>query len=72
MGQPLKVERSPREVIASKLLTVLDETDNVAIVASEEDLAMLIAGLKNLPREWTRASEFAADLARLKEEAFGT
>lgn len=80
---PNKWVQSSREVIEHKLLAALGDPDTVAIIASREDLDILIFALSQvaasgyslaIPREPARelrAQEFGAGLEQLRREAFG-
>lgn len=71
---PGSVDRVGREVIENKLLAALSEDGVVAILASEQDLSVMIAALEYAMlgnREQTRkARELAADMRKLKRSAF--
>jgi len=68
-------EAVSREVIEKKLLAALDDGAKVAIVASEEDLRLLIAALEDYICRRSSCGDAAramvADLRTLKREAFG-
>lgn len=75
-------ERVPRQVIENQLLSALDDKSKVAILATKEDLEILIAALcgyqlgeaKGNLLSWKnhvdRCKEFASDLEQLKSAAF--
>lgn len=68
------VESVNRQVIENKLLTALDDKSKVAILATEDDLRMLINALKThsmcYPGWSKKNSEYVADLEQLKAAAF--
>ena len=68
-NKELQVIQSSRDVIGRKLLSALDDNGQVAILATEEDLVMLISALYVYPEP--RALEWARDLTRLRQESFG-
>lgn len=68
MKTKVTVERASRQVIESKLLTSLTDSELVAILVGEEDLKILIEGLQCSHR--SRAKLMAEDFLRLKEAAF--
>lgn len=68
-----EVVPASREIIGSKLLTALEETDAVAVLYSEEDLRILIAALDayNSSGEGSdRSREMLIGVAQLYQEAF--
>lgn len=68
MSNDLTVIPSNRQVIENKLLTAIDDDSKVAILASREDLDLLIEALSN----WTeKARLYSADLSQLRRAAFG-
>lgn len=75
MSEPNKVEQVSREVIERQLLTALNDKSQVAILATEEDLDLLIAALRPAaplePYSSDKAQEFCMGLQQLKREAFG-
>ncbi len=66
------VEHGSREVIEGKLLAVLANPDKVAIVATKEDLELLITGLDHHPRKRSsvRVRELMLGIMKLRDEAF--
>lgn len=64
-----KVEYTPKEVIENKLLAALNEAGNVAIIATLEDLDLLIFAL-SLDFESPHRDGFLADLKKLRAGAF--
>ena len=68
MSSEIKVEYVAREVIENKLLAALNETGNVAILASERDLVVMIEA----PRKSTdpHARQMAEDYGKLRRAAF--
>ena len=73
---PLRVERTPREVIQSKLLVAIDRHDKVALVADAEDLELLIIALDLLrgmqDSDEDRARQMADDISELYRQAFNS
>ena len=68
---PNKVERTTRSVIEKRLLDGLSDGDHVAILASKEDLDLLIDGLRQITPNWKcKAYDFLKGLQQLREEAF--
>lgn len=59
-----------RTVLERKLLTALKDDSKVAILATKEDLDLLILVLGNSIQK--AAQEFAADLKKLRDAAFPT
>ena len=63
-----------RQVIENQLLTALDDKSRVAILATEDDLRMLINALKThsmcYPGWAKKNSEYVAGLEQLKAAAF--
>jgi len=66
----LRVIRSTRTVLERKLLTALKDNSKVAILATEEDLDLLISALGDSIQK--DAQEYAADLKNLRAAAFPT
>lgn len=66
MTEPFKVVQASREVIERKLLTAVSDEAVVAILATKDDLDMLIEHLQTS----SRGQEFAQGLAQLRREAF--
>lgn len=71
------IHRTRREVLENKLLVALDDPGNVAIIATEKDLQLMIdamicyTSLPNLTEaERSKSIEMTADLIRLQEAAF--
>ena len=60
------MERTTRQVIERKLLTSLDDSDKVAILATKSDLDKIINAL----RGFTWGDELASGLEQLRAEAF--
>ena len=71
---PCSVESVNRQVIENQLLTSLCDKSRVAILATEEDLEILIAALllaeNNRMAMPTKYKEMRADLEQLKAAAF--
>ena len=67
-AMPCSVESVNRQVIENQLLTALDDKSKVAILATEEDLTMLIICLGF--STGVKAKEMRADLQQLKAAAF--
>ena len=67
-AMPGSVESVNRQVIENQLLTALDDKSKVAILATEEDLTMLIICLGF--STGVKAKEMRADLQQLKAAAF--
>ena len=63
------VESVNRQVIENQLLAALDDKSKVAILATEDDLKLLIAALRPM---WANsaAREMCDDLCQLKDAAF--
>ena len=63
---------TPREVFENMLLVALDDASKVAIVASEDDLNLLISGLDQIKhlKAYSGASQMAEDLRTLRNAAF--
>lgn len=57
-----------RQVIENKLLTALNNSDCVAILASEEDLRIMIEALRKEPD--SKARKMAEDYGQLLNAAF--
>lgn len=64
-----RVEQASREVIERKLLTALEDESQVAILATRGDIGLLINALEQY--NTVHAKQWAADLKRLRLEAFG-
>lgn len=60
---------TPREVIGQQLLAALDDKSKVAILATEEDLEMLVQAMQRFA-ENDKESRMLEDLRRLQDEAF--
>lgn len=65
-----------RSVLEHKLLSALDDSSKVAILATKEDLDLFIHALEDFrvqgfPSFRERATTFANDLRQLRAEAFG-
>jgi len=60
-----------REVIENKILTALVDADKVAIVASEDDLQIVIRALTLLAVTESRANSLLNGVLQLQQEAFG-
>jgi len=77
MTKPLKIEHTKRTVIESVLLTALSQEGNIAIIADEDDLTIIIKGLDLLLEKNVKGSkaydhilDFIRGLEKLREEAF--
>lgn len=78
---PNKVVQSSRRIIEHKLLTALGDSETVAILASKDDLNLMITALQgyhelvlkklSLSERWTGAESMLVDLKQLRREAFG-
>ena len=66
----LRVIQTTRTVMERKLLTTLREGSKVAILATKEDLDLMISALGDSIQK--DAQEYAADLKRLRYAAFPT
>jgi len=66
----LRVIRSTRTVMERKLLTALNDNLKVAILATKEDLDILILALGDSIQK--DAQLYAADLKKLRDAAFPT
>lgn len=62
------VEQTTRQVIEAKLLTALNDSNVVAILASQEDLCIMIAALSRYPD--SKAHKMAEDFGQLERAAF--
>jgi len=67
--EPNTVIRSSRQVIEHKVLTAIGDPSTVVILASREDLDMLIDRLSTGTTE--HAAEWCASMKQLRREAFG-
>ena len=68
----MSTEYVRREVIEGKLLAALDDESKVAILASEDDLRLLISALEYAPDESTygdKRTELLQGLRQLQKEA---
>lgn len=70
MSDKLRVIRSTRTVMERKVLTALDNNSKVAILATKEDLDLLISVLGDSTQK--DAQQYAADLKILRDGAFPT
>lgn len=74
MAEPNKVEHVQREVIERKLLTALTDQGTVAILASEQDLDVMIVALEYAmlgnAAQTRKARELARGIRQLRREAF--
>lgn len=66
----VRVIQSTRKVLERKLLTALNDETRVAILATCEDLDLLILALGDSTRQ--RARQYAEDLKKLRDAAFPT
>jgi hypothetical protein len=66
----LRVIQTTRTVMERKLLTTLREGSKVAILATKEDLDLMISALGDSIQK--DAQEYAADLKNLRDAAFPT
>ncbi len=67
------IDYAKREVIENKLLAALDDDSKVAIVASLEDLKLLMWALSSTvppPKHETRRNELLEGLIALRDSAF--
>lgn len=79
MPTAASVERSCRTVIERRLLAALeDDSGKVAIIATKEDLDLIITGLRGLPPALSpdsplvqRTRDYEKDLTILRIQAFG-
>lgn len=72
MKDEIEIKHTSHEVIERKLLAALDEGDQVAILATREDLDIIIAGLEAYS-PWARPlrrQTLLHGLRKLREEAF--
>ena len=69
-GNELRVIRSARTVMERKLLTALDGNSKVAILATKEDLDLMISALGDSIQK--DAQQYATDLKKLRDAAFPT
>lgn len=63
----------PRQVIENQLLVALDDKSKTAIVASKDDLELLIYALLCVcedSTEWSRADQMRIDIEQLRDSAF--
>lgn len=71
----LKVVPTKREVIQNRVLIELNDRGKVAILATEEDLMMIIRSLDkwvcSTVEENRKRTQFTADLRQLFDSAFG-
>ncbi len=70
MSQPLEIVPTDRQVICQQLLAALDDTSKVAILATKEDLDILIQATKNGGLPGTM--KMFNDLWELRRAAFGS
>lgn len=69
-NNPYRVERTSRQVIERKLLTALDEQEDVvALLVTEWDLECLCQSLEKF--NTSKSVELAKGLRQLQKEAFG-
>ena len=72
---PNKVIHPSRQIIEHKLLTALEDEDTVAILASRQDLDLLIRGLRYAPtrsdHERERLDFWLKSMEQLRKETFG-
>ena len=71
--KPLTIERASREVIENQLLTGLDDKTRCNILATEDELTMLLRGLEALlgqtyNRNTKELRRYRADMWRLGQE----
>lgn len=78
MSDDVKIVQSTRQIIENKLLAALDENSGqVAILATEEDLRMLIFSLRHVSANMSshgyqeKARRWAHDLEKLRKASFG-
>ncbi len=64
-----EIEHTSRQVIENALLTALTEKAQVAILATEEDLNLLINALHN--HCGSKSKQMAEDFEKLRQAAFG-
>jgi hypothetical protein len=68
---PCTVERTDRRVIEKRLLDGLSDGEHVAILASKQDLNLLIDALRNIAPNWDcKVTGFLKGLEQLRNEAF--
>ena len=68
-SKDLAIVPSSREVIERKLLTALEDGGQVAILATENDLTLLINALDQFGT--VKGKQWASDLKQLRHESFG-
>lgn len=68
MKSKATIEKTSRQVIENKLLTALNDSSQVAILATEEDLSIMIETLSQSER--LKAREMARDFEQLRKAAF--
>lgn len=72
--KPCTEERVPKQIIENQLLVALDDKSKVAILASKEDLDILICALflaeSNRMAMPLKYKEMRLDLEKLKKAAF--
>ena len=71
MVKPTKLQPVPRQVIGDQLLAALDDKSKVAIIASSDDLDLLISVLRFYPVRTKAVKQLQADLEMLRTAAFG-
>lgn len=79
MSEKCKVEHTNRTVIENKLLVALEEKGQVAILATEDDLNILIGAIEHKLRgnwvcgksEFTKLQSYKEGLKQLRQGAFG-
>lgn len=68
MNEPNEIVRTSRQVIEKKLLTALGEGNTVAVMLTEQDLAIVATALELF--DGPRTAELAAGFRQLQREAF--
>jgi hypothetical protein len=68
MSERLSVKSVSRQVIENKLLTAITDAAVVAILTSDEDLAIMIEALRR--SKDTKAQKMAEDFGQLRRAAF--
>lgn len=71
--QPLRIERTSREVIENQLLTSLEDGSRCAIVATEDELKMLLTGMdvQLKAARSAKVQNFREDMYKLGQQCYG-
>ncbi len=65
-----RIEKVDRELIENKMLAALDDSEVVAILATKDDLDLLIRSVDAYASITTRGRDLADDLKKLRQAAF--